>query len=76
MRDLDGLEVLRRLARQQQGAPALPVVLLLPDAAERERLRAEAEACGARGFVPLPYAPQELLDAVREAFARDSEGVS
>ena len=76
MRDLDGLEVLRRLARQQPSALTLPVVLLLPDGAGSDGLRAEAQSLGARGFVPLPYAPAELFAAVRNAFGRDAEGVS
>jgi DNA-binding response OmpR family regulator len=73
MRDLDGLEVMRRLGQQQQGAGVLPVVLLLRDMFGREALRAEAQGLGARGFVPVPYAPEELLDAVREAFGRDEK---
>lgn len=73
MRDLDGLEVMRRLGRQQQGAGVLPVVLLLRDMFGREALRAEAQGLGARSFVPVPYAPEELLAAVRNAFGCDEK---
>jgi DNA-binding response OmpR family regulator len=62
---LDGLATLRRLRQQHQGALPLPVVLLLPTAAQREEVRAEARRLGARGFVELPYDPAVLLAAVR-----------
>jgi PleD family two-component response regulator len=64
---IDGLEALRRLHRQHQGRLPLPVVLLLPatPAAERERVREEAFALGARAFVAVPYDPEELLTCVR-----------
>lgn len=64
---IDGLEALRRLHRQHQGRLPLPVVLLLPatPAPERERVREEAFALGARAFVAVPYDPEELLTCVR-----------
>lgn len=62
---IDGLEALRRLHRQHHGRLPLPVVLLLPAAAERERVRVEAQELGARAFVTLPYDPEELLTCVR-----------
>jgi CheY-like chemotaxis protein len=65
LQGLDGLETLRRLQRQYAGRPALPVIVLLSIAAQREEVRAEARACGARGFVNLPYEPAALLDAIR-----------
>jgi CheY-like chemotaxis protein len=57
---IDGLEALRRLHGQHH--ERLP---LLSNAAERERMRAEAERLGVRGFVPMPYDPEELLTCVR-----------
>ena len=65
---IDGLEALRRLHRQHHERLPLPVVLLLANAstaAERERMRAEARELGARGFVALPYDPEEFLTCVR-----------
>jgi CheY-like chemotaxis protein len=65
---IDGLEALRRLHRQHHERLPLPVVLLLSNdggAAERERVREEARVLGARGFVALPYDPEELLTCVR-----------
>jgi DNA-binding response OmpR family regulator len=70
---IDGLEALRRLHRQHQGRLPLPVVLLLPatPAAERERVREEAFALGARAFVAVPYDPEELLTCVRTVGSTD-----
>ncbi|MDQ1522121.1 MAG: hypothetical protein QOE47_45 [Pyrinomonadaceae bacterium] len=62
---IDGLEALRRLHRQHHERLPLPVVLLLSNTPERERVRAEARQLGARGFVGVPYDPEELLDCVR-----------
>ncbi|MDQ1557791.1 MAG: two-component system, sensor histidine kinase and response regulator [Pyrinomonadaceae bacterium] len=62
---IDGLEALRRLHRQHHERLPLPVVLLLSNTPERERVRAEAQRLGARGFVVVPYDPEELLDCVR-----------
>jgi DNA-binding response OmpR family regulator len=70
---IDGLEALRRLHRQHQGRLPLPIVLLLPatPAAERERVREEAQALGARSFVTVPYDPEELLTCVRTVGSTD-----
>jgi DNA-binding response OmpR family regulator len=71
---IDGLEALRRLHRQHQGRLPLPIVLLLPaasSAAERERVREEARALGARSFVTVPYDPEELLTCVRTSGSTD-----
>ncbi len=62
---LDGLETLRRLHQQHRGRLLLPVVLLLPPAAQREEVRATARQLGVHGFVNLPYEPAALLAAVR-----------
>ncbi len=58
---IDGLEALRRLHRQHHERLPLPVVLLLSNASER----AEARRLGVRGFVAVPYDPDELLTCVR-----------
>ncbi len=60
---IDGLEALRRLHLQHHERLPLPVVLLLSDASEQER--AEARRLGVRGFVAVPYDPEELLNCVR-----------
>ncbi|HEY9401953.1 MAG TPA: response regulator, partial [Pyrinomonadaceae bacterium] len=62
---IDGLEALRRLHGQHHGRLPLPVVLLLSNASEGERVRAEAERLGVRGFIRMPYDPEELLTRVR-----------
>jgi len=60
---IDGLEALRRLHRQHHERLPLPVVLLFSNASEREH--AEARRLGVRGFVAVPYDPEELLTCVR-----------
>jgi DNA-binding response OmpR family regulator len=70
---LDGLETLRRLAQQQQGRPALPVVLFLPPHAQRAEVCTESRQLGVRSFVNLPYEPAALLDAVRTTGAVEEE---
>jgi DNA-binding response OmpR family regulator len=62
---IDGLEALRRLHGQHHERLPLPVVLLLSNASEGGRVRAEAGRLGVRGFVPMPYDPEELLTCVR-----------
>lgn len=70
---IDGLEALRRLHGQHHERLPLPVVLLLSNAsaAEREHVRAEARELGARGFVAVPYDPEELLICVRTVGSTD-----
>lgn len=68
---IDGLEALRRLHRQHHERLPLPVVLLLSNAEGRERVRAEARELGARGFVSVPYDPEELLTCVRTVGVTD-----
>lgn len=62
---IDGVEMLRRLRKQNGGRLTLPVVMLLPVA--HEVARHEALELGARSIVPMPYDPAELLDSVRRA---------
>ena len=65
LRGMDGVETLRRLAKQAGPAGPPPSLLLLPEGLD-ERRRDALEA-GARGVVRIPYDPVELLDALREA---------
>ncbi|HEX8354488.1 MAG TPA: response regulator, partial [Pyrinomonadaceae bacterium] len=64
LNEMDGVEMLRRLAKQSRGGHAPPALLLLP--AGREDLRAGALGAGARGVIDMPYDAVELLDALRE----------
>ena len=68
---IDGLEALRRLHRQHHERLPLPVVLLLTTAPEREGVRGEAQRLGVRGFVVMPYDPDELLTCVRSVGITD-----
>jgi DNA-binding response OmpR family regulator len=65
----DGVEMLRRLAKQSRGEGGPPTLLLLPSS--REELRAEALAAGARGVVEMPYDAVELLERLRELCERE-----
>jgi DNA-binding response OmpR family regulator len=65
----DGVEMLRRLAKQSRGGEAPPALLLLPSS--REDLRAEALAAGARGVIGMPYDAVELLERLRELCERE-----
>ncbi len=62
---MDGLEMLRRLRKQNGGRLSLPVVMLLAEGSERER--DEALELGAHSVVMMPYDPALMLDKVREA---------
>jgi PleD family two-component response regulator len=61
--EMDGVEMLRRLAKQSRAGQAPPALLLLP--AGREDLRDEALRAGARAVIALPYDAVELLDMLR-----------
>lgn len=63
--EIDGVETIRRLHRQERGRSNIPVVLLI--GAEHEAARREAAMLGARSIVTLPYEPAELLRCVRTA---------
>jgi DNA-binding response OmpR family regulator len=65
----DGVEMLRRLAKQSRGGDAPPALLLVPSG--REGLRAEALAAGARGVIGMPYDAVELLERLRELCERE-----
>lgn len=62
--EMDGVEMLRRLAKQSRAGASPPALMLVP--AGREDVRGEALAAGARSLVELPYDPVELLDALRD----------
>jgi len=64
LREMDGVEMLRRLAKQSRAGQSPPALMLVP--AGREDVRGEALAAGARTLVELPYDPVELLDALRD----------
>lgn len=63
MPQVDGLEFVRRL-RGELGITRAPVLVCSTESAEDDR-RAARDS-GATGFLPKPWTPQELLDAVRE----------
>lgn len=63
LQDMDGVEMLRRLRKQQGGTLSLPALLLLP--AGHDEAGREASEIGARALVALPYNPDELLDTIR-----------
>lgn len=60
----DGLDVLRRLKREQPGLR----VLMVSGASQRSRVREALEA-GADGFVVKPYTPATLAAALERACA-------
>ncbi|HEX8558144.1 MAG TPA: response regulator [Pyrinomonadaceae bacterium] len=64
LNEMDGAEMLRRLAKQSRAGHAPPALLLVP--AGREDLRGEALAAGARAVIDAPYDAVELLDTLRE----------
>lgn len=65
--DIDGIEVLRRLATAQGAAPATRVVLLTGDIDEDQLL--EAAALGVRGVLLKEMAAELLMECVRKVHA-------
>ncbi len=63
--ELDGVETLRRLHRQERGRSIVPTVMLFD--AGHDAARQEALALGARAVITLPYQPAELLRCIRLA---------
>ncbi len=61
---LDGLEVLRRLRREQR----TPVILLTARTEEADRI--EGLDAGADDYVPKPYSPRELVSRIRAVLRR------
>lgn len=66
---INGIEMLRRLRKQNGGRLTLPVVLLLSPG--NESARREALELGARHIVQTPYDPVDLLASVRLAGSPD-----
>jgi two-component system, chemotaxis family, chemotaxis protein CheY len=60
---MDGLEFIRRL-RTELGMDDVPVIVCSTETREEDR-RAAREA-GGSGFLPKPWTPRELLDAVAQ----------
>ncbi len=63
LREINGVELLRRLAKQSRAGQTPPTLMLVPSG--REDVRGEALAAGARSLVELPFDPVELLDVLR-----------
>ncbi|MBV9775342.1 MAG: response regulator [Gemmatimonadetes bacterium] len=63
MPQVDGLEFVRRL-RGELGMTDVPVLMCSTESAGSDR--EAARVAGATGFLPKPWQPQQLLDAVRE----------
>ncbi|MBA2501735.1 MAG: response regulator [Pyrinomonadaceae bacterium] len=63
LRDMNGVEALRRLRQQSGGVFKLPIVLMLE--AEEENVRNEVLALGAQVVVTPPDDPAQLLASVR-----------
>jgi DNA-binding response OmpR family regulator len=64
LNEMDGVEMLKRLAKQSRPGQAPPALLLLP--AGREDLRGEARRAGARAVIDMPYDAVEMLDTLRD----------
>lgn len=71
LKDMDGVEMLRRLREQQGGREGPPSLLLVP-ADRAEGLGGVAEA---RAVVTLPYNPEELLELIHAAGGAEQRGV-
>ena|GEM_PF-951068 len=61
---MDGVEMLKRLAKQAGANAPTPALMLVP--AGREELRREAREAGARAVVQMPYDPVELLERLSD----------
>jgi two-component system, OmpR family, alkaline phosphatase synthesis response regulator PhoP len=67
--DVDGIELFRRLRRQQ---PDLPVVMLTARGDEVDRI--VGLELGADDYVPKPFSPRELIARVRAVLRRSTRG--
>ncbi len=65
VRGLNGLETLHRIQAQHNGRLPVPVILLISQISPE--IKAEAEALGVVKIINHPYAPIELLAAMRQA---------
>jgi len=70
MPGLGGLEFLRRL-RGELGVNGTPAIVISTESEESDR-QAALDA-GATGFLPKPWQPDQLLDAVRTATSAGGE---
>jgi CheY-like chemotaxis protein len=68
VRGLNGLETLHRIQAQHNGRLPVPVILLADQPAPE--IKAEAEALGVLKIINIPYAPIELLAAMRQAVSK------
>jgi two-component system, chemotaxis family, chemotaxis protein CheY len=59
---MDGLELIRRL-RNELGMARVPVLVSSTESADEDRR--PAHEAGATGFLPKPWAPEDLTAAVR-----------
>jgi DNA-binding response OmpR family regulator len=64
LNEMNGVEMLKRLAKQSRLGQAPPALLLVP--AGGEDLRGEALRAGARVVIEMPYDAVELLDTLRD----------
>jgi two-component system chemotaxis response regulator CheY len=62
MPDVDGLEVIE-FVRAQDQLRTLPILIVTTRGDDDSRTK--LLAAGANGFLPKPFAPQQILDAVR-----------
>jgi DNA-binding response OmpR family regulator len=65
LQGIDGVEMIRRLRKQNGGRLSLPVVMLL--SSDNESARREALELGAHSVLVTPYDPAELLASLRLA---------
>jgi len=61
MPDINGLELIR-FVRASERHGKVPIIIISTQASERDRER--AAELGADGFLPKPFMPQQLVDAV------------
>lgn len=62
--DINGFEVCRRI-KGRPDSSAVPVVMVTARLAEENR--AESAQVGADGFIPKPYTPNQIFDALATA---------
>lgn len=70
MPDMDGFEVLQHL-RATPEASSIPVIFLTANV--QDTVKQKALSAGAAGFLPKPYEPTVVLEAIRRATTRPAE---
>jgi len=73
MPDMDGFEVLQHL-RASPEAASIPVIFLTANV--QDTVKQKALSAGASGFLPKPYEPTVVLEAIRRATSRPAEPVA